>query len=65
MTDSSDASAGNSPKSELERQLNPQHPLVTLAKTIDWSSFEDALGRTTSSAGGRHALPTRLMVGLH
>jgi IS5 family transposase len=65
MTDTSDASAGNPPKSELERQLNPQHPLVTLATTIDWSSFEDAFGRTTRSAGGRHALPTRLMVGLH
>ena len=63
--DSSDVSEGNEPKSELERQLNPQHPLVTLSSTIDWSSFEASFGRTSSTAGGRHALPTRLMVGLH
>ncbi len=53
------------PLSELEGQLNPQHPLVKLAASIDWSSFETAFGRGISPAGGRPALPTRLMVGLH
>ncbi|MEO1523043.1 MAG: IS5 family transposase [Cyanobacteria bacterium J06633_2] len=65
MTGASEASGREQAISELERQLNPQHPLVTLATTIDWSSFEESFGRTVSSAGGRHALPTRLMVGLH
>jgi len=65
MTRASDASESKQAKSDLERQLNPQHPLVRLATTIDWSSFEASFGRTISPAGGRHALPTRLMVGLH
>ena len=51
--------------SELERQLNPQHPLVKLAASIDWQAFETSFGRVTTSAGGRPALPTRLMVGMH
>ncbi len=51
--------------SALERQLNPQHPLVQLAVSIDWTSFETSFGRVTTSAGGRPALSTRLMVGLH
>ena len=51
--------------SALARQLNLGHPLVQLAETIDWQSFEDKFGRVVKASGGRPALPTRLMVGLH
>ena len=64
-SDPSSTSELRPPLSELEGQLNPQHPLVKLAASIDWSSFETAFGRGISRAGGRPALPTRLMVGLH
>ncbi|MBT9314906.1 IS5 family transposase [Leptothoe spongobia] len=66
------SSSPSSPSSEpspsgsaLERQLNPQHPLIKLAASIDWASFETSFSRATTSAGGRPPLPTRLMVGLH
>lgn len=51
--------------SELAQQLNLSHPLVRLAESIDWQSFEDKFGRVAKPSGGRPALPTRLMVGLH
>lgn len=51
--------------STLARQLNLEHPLVQMAETIDWQSFEDKFGRVVKASGGRPALPTRLMVGLH
>ena len=53
------------PLSALARQLNLNHPLVKMAETIDWQSFEDKFGRVAKASGGRPALPTRLMVGLH
>lgn len=51
--------------SALARQLNLKHPLVQMAETIDWRSFEEKFGRVVKASGGRPALPTRLMVGLH
>ena len=51
--------------SPLEAQLNPNHPLVLLAKSIDWSTLEQQLSQPLSEAGGRPALPIRLVVGLH
>ena len=36
-----------------------------MTQTIDWQSFEDKFGRVVKASGGRPALPTRLMVGLH
>ena len=65
MTGTSDASDGNPKGTELAWQLNPQHSLVKFAASINRSSFEASFGRTISPAGGRHTLPTRLMVGLH
>jgi IS5 family transposase len=32
---------------------------------MEWSYFEQEFGKQTTSEGGRPALPTRLMVGLH
>lgn len=51
--------------SELEKQLNQQHPLFQLANSLDWGGFEQAFGRQMKASGGRPPLPTRLLVGLH
>ena len=59
------SSNADSNRSELARQLNLSHPLVQLAKSLDWPSFEDEFGRACKPSGGRPSLPTRLMVGLH
>jgi len=61
----SSSSNPDSSLSELARQLNLSHPLVQLAETIDWQTFEQTFGRVAKPSGGRPALPTRLMVGLH
>ena len=65
MKSSPSASDTVSSLSALARQLNLNHPLVQLAETIDWESFEETFGRVVKASGGRPALPTRLMVGLH
>ncbi len=44
-------------------QLNPKHPLLQLARRIDWSFFEDAFA-TLYSHRGKPSKPIRLMVGL-
>ncbi len=49
----------------LKDQLNREHPLVKLSQAIDWSELEREFGAVVSSSGGRPALPTRLLVGLH
>lgn len=49
----------------LQEQLNLEHPLVKLSQAIAWSEIEAEFGSQVSSEGGRPALPTRLMVGLH
>ena len=49
----------------LKDQLNLEHPLVKLSQAMDWDALERELGQPLSSEGGRPALPTRLMVGLH
>ena len=51
--------------SELEKQLNHQHPLYQLANTLDWDRFEQEFGRQMKTSGGRPPLPTRLLVGMH
>jgi len=48
----------------LEDQLNPHHPLVLLANTIDWSVFENAFSKYYSAKMGKPAKPIRLMVSL-
>ena len=49
----------------LEEQLNLEHPLVKLSEAIGWREIEAEFGVQMSSEGGRPALATRLMVGLH
>ena len=65
MKPSSSASSADSSLPALGRQLNLSHPLVQISKTIDWQTFEHKFGRVVKASGGRPALPTRLMVGLH
>lgn len=43
--------------------INPNHPLVRLAKIIDWNLLDNELGAHFSAVGAA-ALPTRLMTGL-
>jgi transposase, IS5 family len=65
MKPSSSPSNPNSQLSTLAGQLNHSHPLIKLAESIDWQSFEEKFGRAAKPSGGRPPLPTRLMVGLH
>lgn len=50
---------------ELERIVDKQQPLVTLAGRIDWGTFDEKFGRHYDEKKGRPGNPTRLMVGLH
>ena len=45
--------------------VHENHPLVILAKLIDWTSFSKSFGEKFHPNNGRPGLPTRLMVGLH
>ena len=45
--------------------IHENHPLVILAKLIDWNSFSKSFGEKFHTSKGRPGLPTRLMVGLH
>lgn len=49
----------------LKDQLNLEHPLVKLSQAIGWKALETEFGQPVSSGGGRPALATWLMVGLH
>ena len=41
-----------------------RHPLVRLARTIDWGFLEATFGAVYEDGAGRPPLPTRLMAGL-
>ena len=51
-------------KIELNRIINPSHPLAKLAKQIDWAVFDEKF-EPHFSDDGRPAIATRLMVALH
>ncbi|MDP8206364.1 MAG: hypothetical protein P9L92_06850 [Candidatus Electryonea clarkiae] len=51
-------------RSRLDQILNMSRPLVVLADTIDWTTFEDRFGSLYSEKRGRPGLPIRLMAGL-
>ena len=52
-------------RSELANMVNPNHPLVTLSKAVDWKRLDDVFGETYCPDNGRPAISTRLMVALH
>ncbi len=57
--------SSSNPQPLLKDQLNLEHPLVKLSQAINWRELEGEFGQAVSSEGGRPALPTRLLVGLH
>ena len=48
---------------DIAEQLDPQHPLLALGRSIPWSDLEDAFASLYSDKG-RAAKPIRLMCGL-
>jgi transposase, IS5 family len=51
-------------RSRLDQIIDLNHPLVKLAKTIDWSFLERHFGEVYKDGPGQPPLPTRLMAGL-
>ena len=51
-------------RARLDQIVNLTHPLVTLARMIDWGFLETRLGELYDDDPGRPPLPTRLMAGL-
>lgn len=51
-------------RSRLDQIVNVNHPLVKLAKAIDWCFLEERLGEVYDDDPGRPPLPNRLMAGL-
>jgi len=51
-------------RSRLDAIIDMGHPLVKLARTIDWSFLEQRFGAVYEDKPGRPPLPTRLMAGL-
>jgi IS5 family transposase len=52
-------------QADLEQLIDMSHPLVQLAKTISWESFDALLGSTYHPTQGAPGISTRLMVALH
>jgi transposase, IS5 family len=52
-------------KTRLANLLNERHPMVRLAREIDWHGFDEYFGTYYSGGKGRPATSTRLMVSLH
>lgn len=50
--------------STFEEQLNHNHPLYKLAKSITWRAFDEAFSKHYSATQGKPAKPIRLMVAL-
>jgi IS5 family transposase len=50
---------------ELAEMIDMRHPLVKLAQTINWETFESVLDCHFSKTDGAPAKPVRLMAGLH
>src|SRR3954452_1531516 len=51
-------------RARLDQIVAPDHPLVKLARAIDWSFLEERCGAVHTDDPGRSPLPTRLMAGL-
>jgi transposase, IS5 family len=51
-------------RARLDQIVNLTHPLVKLARTIDWGFLEERFGGVYSDGPGQPPLPTRLMAGL-
>jgi IS5 family transposase len=52
-------------QAHFDQLLNPDHPLVNIARQIDWDQFDRVFGGCYCEDNGAPAKSTRLMVGLH
>lgn len=52
-------------QAHFDQLLNPDHPLLKVAKQMDWQRFELAFADCYCDDNGAPAKSTRLMVGLH
>ena len=64
LTPSSESHQTNLFYTDLLAQLDPNDPLLLLAKQLPWDEFEQAFEKHYSACFGRSAKPIRLMVGL-
>src|SRR5258708_10333985 len=51
-------------RSRLDQIIDMNHPLVKLARTVDWRFLEGRFGEGYTDDPGHPPLPTRLMAGL-
>ena len=51
-------------KARLDQIVDMNHPLVKLARSIDWDFLEKSFGAVYSDGPGQPPLPTRLMAGI-
>jgi len=51
-------------RSRLDQIIDLKHPLVALARTVDWGFLESRFGEVYTDDPGHPPLPTRLMAGL-
>src|SRR5471030_95622 len=51
-------------RSRLDQTIDMNHPLVKLARTVDWKFLEGRFGEVYTDDPGHPPLPTRLMAGL-
>jgi transposase, IS5 family len=51
-------------RSRLDQIIDMNHPLVVLARTVDWRFLEGRFGEVYTDDPGHPPLPTRLMAGL-
>jgi IS5 family transposase len=49
----------------LKDIIDLNHPMVRLADSIDWGSFEKVLAPSFCEESGRPSIPVRMMVGMH
>jgi IS5 family transposase len=51
-------------RSRLDQIIDLRHPLVALARKVDWAFLEKTFGEAYTDGPGQPPLPTRLMAGL-
>jgi IS5 family transposase len=59
-----DSGQGDLLRSRLDQIIDMHHPLVALARKVDWAFLEKTFGEAYTDGPGQPPLPTRLMAGL-
>jgi IS5 family transposase len=59
-----DSGQGDLLRSRLDQIIDMRHPLVALARKVDWAFIENTFGEAYKDGPGQPPLPTRLMAGL-